>query len=143
MRNRTTKTLISLAVLLWLAVGAQAVNTTSTLINGYLGLYSDYSSGSSTLDVTLSSGSVKQIHELRLTLASAAVTDTITVSIDSSISSGHDVTLTTSSLSSQPVYIWRPAQPVFLRPDDDLEVDCPNTSTTAWYLEIIWSEPRR
>jgi len=68
--------------------------------------------------------------------ASVAITETITITIDSAQGSTYDVILRQDTLSSEQSFVYRPQGELNLRDGDEIKVQCTNANMTG----IVYGE---
>lgn len=72
---------------------------------------------------------------------SVAITETITITIDSATGANYDVTLRSIGLSSESSYIFRPEGQMNLQVGDELKIQCTNANVTGIiYVTVKISE---
>lgn len=73
--------------------------------------------------------------------ASVAITETITITLDSKNGANYDVPLAKVDLISEQDFVWRPNAPLNLQAGDEIKVQCTNANTTGTvYATIKGSE---
>lgn len=95
---------------------------------------------SAALSYTTDYGRKRKIESISIHF-SVAVTETITVTLDSATGANYDVVLDTTSLVAGTDYIFRPQGELNLQVGDEIKVACTNANTTGIaYLAIKASE---
>jgi len=98
-----------------------------------------YSTGTGTLELNASSASsAMQVLEVRVHLGAATTTETLKVSIDSTLGAYYDAALSTQTMTGVGDYVFRPSSECILDKNDLLKVWCPNAAGTRWGAVIIW-----
>jgi len=129
--------LCAMAVLL--SVGAYAVFSAGTVGNLFHTTYQSYATGTGALELYATNDSSGfQLLEVRVHLAAATTTDTLTVSVDSALGAYDDAVLATQAMTSLTDYVFRPTAECVLAEDDLLKVGCPNSAGTRYGAEILW-----
>ena len=69
--------------------------------------------------------------------SSVAITETVTISLDSGKGANYDVTLATISLVSKSSFVWRPEGELNLLAGDAIKVACTNANATGTLYVVI------
>ena len=69
--------------------------------------------------------------------ASVAITETVTITLDSNEGANYDVVLATISLVSKSSFVWRPEGELNLVAGDEIKVQCTNANVTGTIYPII------
>jgi len=78
------------------------------------------------------------VDEVRLHLSAAGGAGSFTATLDSGHGATYDAVLTTQDMTTATDYVWRPARPVYLGPDDDLDLAYPNANDRAYGVEVLY-----
>jgi len=98
----------------------------------------DLSSGA--LSYTTSIDSDFQIEEIRFSF-SVGITETITITLDSSSGANYDTVLRVRNLNGDTYFVYRPEYKVNYRKGDEIKIQCTNANLTGTvYAEIHTSE---
>jgi len=76
--------------------------------------------------------------EVRVHLNAAGTTQTLTVSLENSTNSAHDVLLASQSMESTTDFVWRPDSWAVLPRDDTLAVEWGNAGAKTVGATVIW-----
>lgn len=63
--------------------------------------------------------------------ASVAITETITITLDSALGANYDVVLHTSDLVAETSFVWRPQGEANFQSGDEIKVQCTAANTTG------------
>ena len=94
----------------------------------------DLSSGA--LSYTTSFGRRFKLESVYLK-ATAAITETITITLDSALGSAYDVVLQTYDMVAETDYIWRPQGEMNLQAGDEIKIQCTNANTTGVVKAVV------
>lgn len=72
--------------------------------------------------------------------ASEAITETVTLTLNSHLGSAYDVVLDTGVLTAEQAYQYVPLTPIYLGPGDNLTLACTDTNTTGTVYGAIVCE---
>ena len=69
--------------------------------------------------------------------SSVAITETVTITLDSAKGANYDVVLATITLNSKSSFVWRPEGELNLSAGDEIKVACTNANTTGTMYVVI------
>ena len=69
--------------------------------------------------------------------SSVAITETVTITLDSAKGANYDVVLATISLVAKSSFVWRPDGEMNLQSGDEIKVACTNANTTGTIYVVV------
>lgn len=141
--KNNTKILLIMAAML--VVGIYTVYAATGAHDRLIGnrTYSTIATGAAAIDFELAPTKTAEIREIRINLSiDAANAELLTIALDSGNGAVYDAiyTSSTTAIGTADTTYWVVYDPPFVvGPDDELDINWPNTATATWGLEVIYN----